>query len=68
MSLSKDIPQKFMELHLKRKQARHVPIIVTVMHPPAIPEIAIQNLSDIVFTIATYYYGWMKCPVKNVFD
>jgi hypothetical protein len=50
------IPQKSISEHLNRKQARHVPIIVAVIHPPAIPEIAIQNDSDIVFTIGTFNF------------
>jgi hypothetical protein len=58
MSRSKDIPQKSIELHLKRKHALQVAMIVAVIHPPAMPEIAIQNDSDIVFTIGTFNFGF----------
>jgi hypothetical protein len=51
------------------KHALQVAMIVAVTHPPAIPEIAIQNDSDIVYIpIGTYYYSWTKCPAKKVFD
>jgi hypothetical protein len=56
------IPQKSISEHLNRKHARHVPIIVAVIQPPAIPEIAIQKLSDIVFTIGTFKFDY---PLKT---
>jgi hypothetical protein len=58
MSRTNFIPQNSISEHLNRKHALQVAMIVAVIHPPAIPEIAIQNDSDIVFTIGTFNFGF----------
>jgi hypothetical protein len=54
---SKVIPQKSIDEHLNLKHARHEATTIPDTNAPPNVAIAIQKLSDIVFTIGTYYYG-----------
>jgi hypothetical protein len=59
MSRTNFIPQNSISEHLNLKHARHEATTSPETNAPPIPEIAIQKLSDIVFTIQTYYYGYV---------
>jgi hypothetical protein len=58
ISLSKDIPQKSIEEHLNLKHALQEATTSPETKAPPIPAIAIQKLSDIVFTIGTFNFGF----------
>lgn len=67
ISRSKVIQQKSIDEHLNLKHARHEATTIPDTNAPPIPAMAIQKLSDIIFTICTYYYGLYTPLISVIF-